>query len=231
MSHNFRDAPLAALDDQHWRGLPPAKRKQVLIAFAEQILAHREELALAGNRRHGQAHPLCAQRRCQQHRQLHALVRRSHRQGVPRNRAHRAAQALATGNSVVLKPSEKSPHSALRLAELALAAGAAHGRGRYRLYRLDPRGQTNPCDGRSKQFETCLDRARRQVAQYRVRRLPGSRASRTGLGGQHFFSTRARVATRRRACWWKTASSLPSCNTPLSCCHRMHRPTPWMKPL
>lgn len=45
MSHNFRDAPLAALDDQHWRGLPPAKRKQVLIAFAEQILAHREELA------------------------------------------------------------------------------------------------------------------------------------------------------------------------------------------
>jgi acyl-CoA reductase-like NAD-dependent aldehyde dehydrogenase len=35
--------------------------------------------------------------------------------------------ALATGNSVVLKPSEKSPLSALRLAELALEAGLPEG--------------------------------------------------------------------------------------------------------
>jgi acyl-CoA reductase-like NAD-dependent aldehyde dehydrogenase len=35
--------------------------------------------------------------------------------------------ALATGNSVVLKPSEKSPLSALRLAELALQAGLPEG--------------------------------------------------------------------------------------------------------
>ncbi|WP_290877453.1 aldehyde dehydrogenase, partial [Aquabacterium sp.] len=35
--------------------------------------------------------------------------------------------ALATGNSVVLKPSEKSPYTALRLAELALEAGLPPG--------------------------------------------------------------------------------------------------------
>jgi len=37
------------------------------------------------------------------------------------------APALATGNSVVLKPSEKSPLSALRLAELAIEAGLPEG--------------------------------------------------------------------------------------------------------
>ena len=68
--------------------------------------------------------------------------------------------ALATGNSVVLKPSEKSPLTALRVAELALEAGlpegvlnvvpgfgetagkalgAAHGRRLRRLHRLDAR--------------------------------------------------------------------------------------------
>ena len=35
--------------------------------------------------------------------------------------------ALAAGNSVVLKPSEKSPLTALRLAELALEAGLPDG--------------------------------------------------------------------------------------------------------
>jgi acyl-CoA reductase-like NAD-dependent aldehyde dehydrogenase len=33
--------------------------------------------------------------------------------------AWKLGPALATGNSVVLKPSEKSPYTALRLAELA----------------------------------------------------------------------------------------------------------------
>ena len=37
--------------------------------------------------------------------------------------AWKLGPALATGNSVVLKPSEKSPYTALRLAELAVEAG------------------------------------------------------------------------------------------------------------
>jgi gamma-glutamyl-gamma-aminobutyraldehyde dehydrogenase len=41
--------------------------------------------------------------------------------------AWKLGPALATGNSVVLKPSEKSPLTALRLAELALAAGLPEG--------------------------------------------------------------------------------------------------------
>lgn len=41
--------------------------------------------------------------------------------------AWKVAPALAAGNSVVLKPSEKSPLTALRLAELALAAGIPPG--------------------------------------------------------------------------------------------------------
>jgi acyl-CoA reductase-like NAD-dependent aldehyde dehydrogenase len=41
--------------------------------------------------------------------------------------AWKLGPALATGNSVVLKPSEKSPYSALRLAELALEAGLPPG--------------------------------------------------------------------------------------------------------
>ncbi|MFY9511897.1 MAG: aldehyde dehydrogenase, partial [Rubrivivax sp.] len=41
--------------------------------------------------------------------------------------AWKLGPALASGNSVVLKPSEKSPYSALRLAELALEAGVPPG--------------------------------------------------------------------------------------------------------
>jgi 4-guanidinobutyraldehyde dehydrogenase / NAD-dependent aldehyde dehydrogenase len=41
--------------------------------------------------------------------------------------AWKLGPALATGNSVVLKPSEKSPYTALRLAELALEAGLPPG--------------------------------------------------------------------------------------------------------
>ncbi len=41
--------------------------------------------------------------------------------------AWKLGPALATGNSVVLKPSEKSPYTALRLAELAIEAGLPQG--------------------------------------------------------------------------------------------------------
>ena len=41
--------------------------------------------------------------------------------------AWKLGPALSTGNSVVLKPSEKSPLSALRVAELAVEAGLPEG--------------------------------------------------------------------------------------------------------
>ena len=122
--------------------------------------------------------------------------------------AWKIAPALAAGNSVVLKPSEKSPLTALRLAELALAAGipagvfnvvpgfgpeagspagAAHGCGLHRLHGLDAGGQEDPRDGGAEQPEARLDRAGRQVAQHRVRRLPRSGPRGGSRCGQHLL--------------------------------------------
>ena len=107
--------------------------------------------------------------------------------------------ALACGNTVVLKPAELTPLSALRLAELALEAGIpegvvnvvvgpglrrraaarrAPGRGEDRLHRLDrggPRGDAR----RRRDDQARHARARRQVGQRRLRgRRP--RAGRRG---------------------------------------------------
>src|SRR5690606_9732692 len=39
-------AARAAFEDRRWAGLPPAKRKRVMQAFADQIQQHADELAL-----------------------------------------------------------------------------------------------------------------------------------------------------------------------------------------
>ncbi|MFY8019204.1 MAG: aldehyde dehydrogenase family protein, partial [Inhella sp.] len=39
-------AARAAFEDRRWSGLPPAQRKRVMIAFADSLLAHADELAL-----------------------------------------------------------------------------------------------------------------------------------------------------------------------------------------
>ena len=107
--------------------------------------------------------------------------------------------ALACGNTVVLKPAELTPLSALRLAELALEAGipegvlnvvagkgsvvgrrlvAASGRRQDRLHRLDRGGPLG--DGRRGGDDQARHpRARRQVGQCRLRGRR-SRARRRG---------------------------------------------------
>jgi acyl-CoA reductase-like NAD-dependent aldehyde dehydrogenase len=147
-----------AFDDGRWRGKPPGTRKRVLQAFAERILAAREELALlecldmgkpikyalavdvpstartvawyaeAIDKVYDEIAPTPAN--------ALALITREP-MGVigcvvPWNypmimAAWKLGPALATGNSVVLKPSEKSPFTALRLAEIALEAGLPPG--------------------------------------------------------------------------------------------------------
>ncbi|WP_342130257.1 aldehyde dehydrogenase [Hydrogenophaga sp. OTU3427] len=151
-------AARAAFEDRRWAGLAPAQRKRVMIKFADQLLAHADELALtetldmgkpiqyarsvdvnsAANclRWYGEAVDKVYDEIAPTADTALALITRQPVGVVgvivPWNypmimAAWKIAPALAAGNSVVLKPSEKSPLTALRLAELALAAGIPPG--------------------------------------------------------------------------------------------------------
>jgi acyl-CoA reductase-like NAD-dependent aldehyde dehydrogenase len=148
----------AAFDSRRWSGMAPAQRKRIMIKFADQIMAHADELALtetldmgkpiqyaksvdvnsAANciRWYGEAVDKVYDEIAPTPRTGLALITREPVGVVgiivPWNypmimAAWKIAPALAAGNSVVLKPSEKSPLTALRLAELALAAGVPPG--------------------------------------------------------------------------------------------------------
>jgi 4-guanidinobutyraldehyde dehydrogenase/NAD-dependent aldehyde dehydrogenase len=147
-----------AFEQGAWSKLPPARRKKVLLAFAEQITKHAEELALletldmgkpitdslkvdipgaarciawyaeAVDKVYDEVAPtgpgalgLVTREPCG----VVAAV-------VPWNfpllmASWKLGPALAAGNSVVLKPSEKSPLTAIRIAQLALDAGLPPG--------------------------------------------------------------------------------------------------------
>jgi len=141
-----------------WAQLAPAKRKKILLRFADAILAHTEELALLETLDMGK--PItdslkvdvpgvarCLQWYAEAIDKVYdevaptgpkalALVTREPMGVVgaivPWNypllmAAWKIAPILATGNSLVLKPSEKSPLTALRVAELAVEAGIPAG--------------------------------------------------------------------------------------------------------
>ena len=151
-------AARAAFEAGKWSRMAPAQRKRILIKFADQLLAHADELALtetldmgkpiqyakgvdvnaAANciRWYGEAADKVYDEIAPTPRTALALITREPVGVVgvivPWNypmimAAWKIAPALAAGNSVVLKPSEKSPLTALRLAELALAAGIPPG--------------------------------------------------------------------------------------------------------
>lgn len=147
-----------AFENGIWSQLAPAKRKAVLVRFAELIDAHGDELALLETLDmgkpigHARAVDVPATARAIRwtaeaidkvygelaptpHNQLGMVSREP--TGVvaaivPWNfpmimAAWKIAPALATGNSVILKPSEKSPLTAIRLAALAAEAGIPDG--------------------------------------------------------------------------------------------------------
>ena len=151
-------AARTAFDDGRWANRSPAARKKVLLAFAEKVLAAKDELALLETLdmgkpiRYSLSVDVPAAARCiawyaeavdkiydeiaPAPRTALALVTREP-MGVigaivPWNypmlmASWKLGPALAAGNSVVLKPSEKSPLTAMRLAELALEAGLPEG--------------------------------------------------------------------------------------------------------
>lgn len=141
-----------------WSQLAPARRKAVLLRFADLIEAHGDELALLETLdmgkpiSHARAVDVPATARAIRwtaeaidkvygelaptpYNQIGMISREP--MGVvaaivPWNfpmimAAWKIAPALATGNSVILKPSEKSPLSAIRLAALAEQAGVPAG--------------------------------------------------------------------------------------------------------
>jgi gamma-glutamyl-gamma-aminobutyraldehyde dehydrogenase/4-guanidinobutyraldehyde dehydrogenase/NAD-dependent aldehyde dehydrogenase len=147
-----------AFADARWAGKSPRERKDIMVCFAELMLASADELAVTETLDMGK--PVKYSRNVDVNSAAHclrwfgeaidklydeiaptpgnalALVQREPvgvvGAIVPWNypmlmACWKIAPALAAGNSVVLKPSEKSPLTALRLAELALAAGIPEG--------------------------------------------------------------------------------------------------------
>jgi acyl-CoA reductase-like NAD-dependent aldehyde dehydrogenase len=141
-----------------WANFAPAKRKKILLRFADAILKHTEELALletldmgkpisdslkidipgaarclqwyaeAIDKVYDQVAPTGARALALITREPMGVVGAI----VPWNypllmAAWKIAPILAAGNSLVLKPSEKSPLTALRVAELAVEAGVPAG--------------------------------------------------------------------------------------------------------
>jgi len=151
-------AARAAFTSGSWASRAPAERKKVLLAFAELIARHRDELALLETLDMGKpitdslkvdvpAAARCVRWYAEAIDKVYdqvaptgpealALITREPMGVVgaivPWNfpllmAAWKFAPVLATGNSLVLKPSEKSPLTALRVAQLALEAGIPPG--------------------------------------------------------------------------------------------------------
>ncbi|SDK80218.1 gamma-glutamyl-gamma-aminobutyraldehyde dehydrogenase [Pseudomonas delhiensis] len=148
----------AAFESGVWSRQAPAKRKKVMIRFAELMMQHAEELALletldmgkpisdalnidvasAANSIRWNAEAIDKvydEVASTPHDQLGLVTREA--VGVvaaivPWNfpllmSCWKLGPALATGNSVILKPSEKSPLTAIRVAQLAIEAGIPKG--------------------------------------------------------------------------------------------------------
>ncbi|MFT3907583.1 MAG: aldehyde dehydrogenase [Steroidobacteraceae bacterium] len=151
-------AARSAFERGDWRNQPPAARKKVLLAFADLIAAHRDELALLETLDMGKpisdslsvdvrATVGCIRWYAEAIDKIYdevaptapdqlALITREPLGVVgaivPWNfpmimAAWKIGPILAAGNSLVLKPSEKSPLTAIRLAQLAVEAGLPPG--------------------------------------------------------------------------------------------------------
>lgn len=145
-----------AFDDGHWRELPPSKKQKILLTFADLIDTSSDELdSLDGldmgkpiSTPMGAAHAANLMRYCAnaidkifgelytsdattlvtQRRVPRGVVAAVVPWNFPTaNAVLKIAPALAGGNCVVLKPSEYSSQSAIKLAQLAIEAGLPAG--------------------------------------------------------------------------------------------------------
>ena len=151
-------AARAAFEDGRWRNMPPARRKKVLLRWADLIEQHATELALletldmgkpigdssridipavatcirwygeAVDKMYDEIAPTGSDAVAMMVREPLGVVGAV----VPWNfpllmAAWKMGPALATGNSMVVKPAEQSPLTAIRAAELAVEAGLPEG--------------------------------------------------------------------------------------------------------
>src|SRR6195256_2711004 len=123
-------AARAAFEAGLWADQAPKARKRVLVKLAELIQKHANELALLEtlDKLYDEVAPTPKTALALITREPFGVVGAV----VPWNfpllmAAWKFAPALAVGNSLVLKPAEQSPLSALRVAELALEAGIPPG--------------------------------------------------------------------------------------------------------
>ncbi len=147
-----------AFDSGVWSNMAPSGRKRVLLEFADQIIKHRDELALletldmgkpirdssaidipgsadcvawyaeAADKMYDEVAPTDPLALALITREPLGVVAAVVPWNFPLMMAvWKLGPALATGNSVVLKPAEQSPLTALRIAELAMEAGLPEG--------------------------------------------------------------------------------------------------------
>ena len=138
--------------------------------------------------------------------------------------AWKIAPALACGNTVVLKPAETTPLTALLFAEICQQADLPAGRGqhRHRRRRDRPRGRGarrrrqgrvhrlhrgRPADrqDRRRHRQEGHPRARRQGRQHRLRRRAG-RPGRRGHRQRHLLQPGPRAAAPAPGCWCRSPS-------------------------
>ena len=126
------------------------------------------------------------------------------------------APALAAGNSVVLKPAEQSPLTALRLGRARRRGRAARGRPQrrpglrpaagpgarpphrrrlHRVHRLDRGRQAVPALRGRVEHEARVARVRRQEPEHRLRRLPRPRRRRRAAAACGIFFNQGEVCT------------------------------------
>lgn len=147
-----------AFESGVWRLSSPAERKAVLLAFAEKLMAHREELALlesmdvgkpianafngdivsaatciqwyaeAIDKLYGETAPSTHDMTTLIAREPLGVVGAVVPWNYPLSMASwKLGPALAAGNSVILKPAEQTPLTAIRIAQLAVEAGLPAG--------------------------------------------------------------------------------------------------------
>ena len=125
----------AAFEAGIWSRTDPAHRKAVLLKLADLIRANLEEFALLDSLDMGKlvtdAATIDAPGSAHFFQWYAEAIDKIYDEVAPTGPGDmatwKAAAALAVGNSVVLKPAEQSPLSALRLAELAVEAGLPDG--------------------------------------------------------------------------------------------------------